>query len=409
MRSAATRLAMLFTATAAVAVPWSVTGSWPAEVSLLLLCLACVAVSVPAFRTRVDDHWGALALVTLFATTTLLTVLSARGLLDAKATGLIISWIVSGMGAAAGFTRGLRWGGAAMVLGLAPPAVLAATDGRILPLSTAIGPITYLIGGALVRRAALNGYAATEQALAATEQAETTVRVAEQRWDAAREDQRRLHDTVLATLTMLAHRGEGVAPEVLAAACARDAEVLRAGRLEPASPLRTGWLSPPGADLGRQRADRSGHSRHSGRSGRELVSAEDVVLEAATAARLAGLDVRVHLPYLDAEGPQLDPGVAAAVGVALHECLENVRRHAGVLAADVTVLSEGDTTSVIVVDEGAGFDPAAVSEDRLGLRDTVHEALRIVGGQATVWSGVGRGTSVLLSVPVGSVLGPVRQ
>ena len=101
--------------------------------------------------------------------------------------------------------------------------------------------------------------------------------------------------------------------------------------------------------------------------------------------------------------------VAAAVGVALHECLENVRRHAGVLAADVTVLSEGDTTSVIVVDEGAGFDPALVSEDRLGLRDTVHEALRIVGGQATVWSGVGRGTSVLLSVPVGSVLGPVRQ
>lgn len=386
---------MLFTATAVVAVPWSVTGSWPAEVTLLLLCLACVAVSVPAFRNRVDDRWGALALVTLFATTTLLTVMSARGLADAKATGLIISWIVSGMGAAAGFTRGVRWGGAAMALGLAPPTLLAAADGRMLPISTAIGPITYLIGGALVRRAALKGYAATEKALDATEQAETAVRVAEQRWDAAREDQRRLHDTVLATLTMLAHRGEGVAPEVLAAACARDAEVLREGRLEPATPARTTWLPTPGADPG---------GRSSGRGGRQLVSADDVVLEAATTARLAGLDVRVHLPYLDDAAPQLDPGVAAAVGVALHECLENVRRHAGVLAADVTVVSEGDTTSVIVVDEGAGFDPALVSEDRLGLRDTVHEALRIVGGQATVWSGVGRGTSVLLSVPVGSVL-----
>jgi signal transduction histidine kinase len=382
---------MLFTATALVATPLATTGGVTAPVAAVaLLCLAGLAVSVQAFRRRVDDRWGALALVTLSAACTAVTVAGATGDLGSRPAVLMTSWLTSGMGAALAFTRGPRWGLAAVLLGLAPSTVAAAGLGRLLASSAVIGPVTYLVGALVVRRAAVNGYAATEQALAATEAAETAVRVAEQRWDAAREDQRRLHDTVLATLTMLAHRGAGVAPEVLAAACARDAEVLREGRLEPPTRVRTVWLPPLDPDdVAAQR-----------------ISVQDVVLQGATGARLAGLDVRVHLPNLDDAVPRLDPLVAAAVGEALRECLENVRRHAGVLAADVTVVSEGDTTSVIVVDEGAGFDPAAVAEDRLGLRDTVHEQLRRVGGQATVWSGVGRGTSVLLSVPAA---GPVER
>src|SRR5690606_21040365 len=46
-----------------------------------------------------------------------------------------------------------------------------------------------------------------------------------------RQGARLLHDTVLATLTLLAHSGRGVAPDALRAQAAEDAELLRQLRL----------------------------------------------------------------------------------------------------------------------------------------------------------------------------------
>ena len=55
---------------------------------------------------------------------------------------------------------------------------------------------------------------------------------------------------------------------------------------------------------------------------------------------------------------------------------------------------------LLVVDEGRGFDPAAVPEDRLGLRASVQERLAVLGGSVAVWSRPGRGTSVKISIPL---------
>jgi signal transduction histidine kinase len=67
--------------------------------------------------------------------------------------------------------------------------------------------------------------------------------------------------------------------------------------------------------------------------------------------------------------------------------------------------SVADTSLVLVVlDEGQGFDQDLVPADRLGLRASVQERIAAVGGGATIWTQPGRGTSVMLRVPLAGAL-----
>jgi signal transduction histidine kinase len=95
----------------------------------------------------------------------------------------------------------------------------------------------------------------------------------------------------------------------------------------------------------------------------------------------------------------LDAEPLEAFLLALGECLENVRRHAGVLEAHVTITDDDDTVRALVTDTGAGFVPAEVPEGRLGYRESVVGRLREVGGNARVFSAPGAGTTVVLEVP----------
>jgi signal transduction histidine kinase len=91
---------------------------------------------------------------------------------------------------------------------------------------------------------------------------------------------------------------------------------------------------------------------------------------------------------------------AAAAGVdAARACLENVLDHSGVTVAEIVVGQEAGESTIMVVDEGRGFDPRAVPADRLGLRVSVEERIKAVGGYVRIWSTPGNGTSVLISVP----------
>lgn len=93
--------------------------------------------------------------------------------------------------------------------------------------------------------------------------------------------------------------------------------------------------------------------------------------------------------------------VAAAAGVdAARACLENVLAHSGVTVAEIVLGQEGDESTIMVIDEGRGFDPDAVAADRLGLKISVVQRVVDVGGYVRVWSVPGAGTSVLISVPV---------
>ena len=89
----------------------------------------------------------------------------------------------------------------------------------------------------------------------------------------------------------------------------------------------------------------------------------------------------------------------AALGAATREALVNAAKHSGAGAADLYTEVTPARVSVFVRDRGAGFDPAAVPDDRRGLRDSVSGRLARLGGTADVRSAPGEGTEVELVLP----------
>ena len=113
--------------------------------------------------------------------------------------------------------------------------------------------------------------------------------------------------------------------------------------------------------------------------------------------RAEGLQVAVTgdpaaLSRLDAVG-------STALFRAVGQCLANVRKHAGTDTAEVSVFDDGASCTVMVVDDGRGFDEQETGADRMGLRGSVRERIGRVGGDVQVWSSPGSGTSVMMSVP----------
>jgi hypothetical protein len=94
-----------------------------------------------------------------------------------------------------------------------------------------------------------------------------------------------------------------------------------------------------------------------------------------------------------------EAAVTAAVG-ALGACLENVLAHSGVAAAEIVVSTTDESVTWTVNDAGAGFDPATVPSDRLGLRSSIFRRVESAGGTVKVWSAPGSGTSVLFTLPL---------
>lgn len=203
----------------------------------------------------------------------------------------------------------------------------------------------------------------------------TAERLASQAESQRRQDARLLHDTALATLTLLAHSGRGVDADALRAQAGNDAHLLRSLRLgEELSPVSSGtYILQRSADF-----------------------TLDEGIEAVT-NRFAGLGLTVNV-YGGGQA-SLDPRVREAFLLALGECLENVRRHSGVDSADVTVSIDEQTARLLITDAGRGFDPQAVPDGHLGVAESVVARIQEVGGQARVFSAPGAGTTVILEVP----------
>ncbi|MFB6611493.1 sensor histidine kinase [Agromyces sp. NPDC056379] len=189
-----------------------------------------------------------------------------------------------------------------------------------------------------------------------------------------RQDARVLHDTVLATLSLLAHSGVGVGAGALRQQAGDDARLLKQLRLgAPLDRGSTAIFSPEADD------DSLGVTFESVRQ---------------RFARM-GLDVNWH----GAGRLALPRDTLDALLGALGECLENVRRHSGVSEADVTVSDDERTVRAMVTDAGSGFEPAAVDGARLGYAESVVGRLSVVGGRARIFSSPGSGTTVMLEVP----------
>jgi signal transduction histidine kinase len=93
-------------------------------------------------------------------------------------------------------------------------------------------------------------------------------------------------------------------------------------------------------------------------------------------------------------------GATATVEVyrIIQEALANAARHSGAPRAEVSVAREDGRLTVVVVDDGRGFDPADVYESGIGLAGMV-ERSRLLGGQISIESAPGAGTRITVSVP----------
>lgn len=190
-----------------------------------------------------------------------------------------------------------------------------------------------------------------------------------------RQGARLLHDTVLATLTLLAHSGVGVSVAALREQAAEDAALLRQ--------LRLGFTPDP---------TRSGDYRLKPVEESTLGNTLESVKQRF---RRMGLEVNWH-----GSGQVLLPSdVLDSFLLALGECLENVRRHSGVNEAHVTITDDETTVRAMVTDAGKGFDVASIQEGRLGYAESIVARLRDVGGNARLFSSPGSGTTVVLEVP----------
>ncbi|CAN5196657.1 hypothetical protein BH11ACT5_BH11ACT5_10970 [soil metagenome] len=97
---------------------------------------------------------------------------------------------------------------------------------------------------------------------------------------------------------------------------------------------------------------------------------------------------------------RLAPEVATALVDSIRACLENVLRHSGSSVAEVDLAYDDAELTVIVSDQGTGFDPKAIPPDRLGVRFSVVDRIRAAGGSTRIWSAPGAGTSIIIRVPI---------
>ena len=114
-------------------------------------------------------------------------------------------------------------------------------------------------------------------------------------------------------------------------------------------------------------------------------------------ASQSGFPVVVH-----ADASACDPhllGATATVEVyrIIQEALANAARHSGAPRAQVSVTRQDERLTVVVADEGRGFDPAAVPESGIGLAGML-ERSRLLGGQLSIESAPRAGTRVTVSL-----------
>lgn len=107
----------------------------------------------------------------------------------------------------------------------------------------------------------------------------------------------------------------------------------------------------------------------------------------------------VDLSGSDSALTQLTKHGRSAALNAIRAALENVLLHSGTASADLFIDDNAHQVMIMVVDQGVGFDPDAVGSDRLGVRLSIIKRVEDCAGSATVWSELGVGTSLLLTLP----------
>lgn len=105
------------------------------------------------------------------------------------------------------------------------------------------------------------------------------------------------------------------------------------------------------------------------------------------------VDLRLHV---EGSGFTVPVPVMRALLLVAEEAVENVERHAGAPAADVTLTFAAPTVTLEVADSGSGFDVAAAERRSTGIGlFRARELLAHTGGRMQIQSSPGAGTRVV--------------
>jgi PAS domain S-box-containing protein len=163
---------------------------------------------------------------------------------------------------------------------------------------------------------------------------------------------------------------------------------------------------------------------HEGREPRELIEGIRLLRAAAEESRrlIGGLrppaldelgiveaieslvaDARLEIPEVSfthaLPAGRLPAPVETTIFRLVQESLTNARRHAEARSASVVLEHTPGGIHVRVSDDGRGFDPAKVSDDRFGL-EGIRQRCRLGGVEPRIESAPGRGTTIDVVLPV---------
>lgn len=98
---------------------------------------------------------------------------------------------------------------------------------------------------------------------------------------------------------------------------------------------------------------------------------------------------------------QLDLALEVGLFRLVQEAITNVRKHAGVNKALVKLEDRGSVLTLVIKDEGCGFDPDEIGQQResygiMGMKERV----QLFGGELEILSQPGEGTQIIIKVPL---------
>ena len=122
--------------------------------------------------------------------------------------------------------------------------------------------------------------------------------------------------------------------------------------------------------------------------------------------------ITVELQVVGLENQRLPPEVETTIYRIVQEALTNAAKYAECAYISVLLQARSDHLSVIVEDDGCGFDAAKVfsqeaGRSKLGLYG-MKERAELIGGHLDIESQPGSGTAIYLRVPLPAPAGPAR-
>jgi len=106
-------------------------------------------------------------------------------------------------------------------------------------------------------------------------------------------------------------------------------------------------------------------------------------------------DFQIPVDVVTVGDHRVDEQTKALVAAAT-EAMVNAAKHSGVDRMSLFLEVEENSLDLIITDQGKGFDPNSVPDDRKGISESIRSRVERVGGQVNIESEPGEGTEVIL-------------